>query len=98
MQRRQFLPSNGRISRDPAAAAIVGRGMRLENQNRRGCVGLLLFLALVAAAIAWMSFGGVPGETVADDVEGPVDAVPPPRGKAAPAGTSVPQPPARAPG
>ena len=59
---------------------------------------LLALLAVLAGIILWMSLGGVPGETVADDVEGPVDAVPPPRGQGAPAGSGVPQPPARIPG
>ncbi|HEX8578709.1 MAG TPA: hypothetical protein VIA98_02320 [Allosphingosinicella sp.] len=66
--------------------------MRLEKQNRRGCFGFLLFLAILAAVIAWMGLGGAPEETVADDPQGPVDAVPPPRGPAAPAGVDKPAP------
>ena len=72
--------------------------MRLEKQNKRSCLGLLAVLAVLAAIILWMSLGGVSDQTVADDPRGPVDAVPPPRGAAAPPGASIPQPPARPPG
>jgi hypothetical protein len=72
--------------------------MRLEKQNRRGCIGLLVFLALLAGVILWMSLGGVQDETVADDPKGPVDAVPPPRGAAPPPGHNPPPHPAVKPG
>jgi hypothetical protein len=58
--------------------------MRLEKQNKRSCIGLLAVLAVLAAIVVWMSLGGMPGETTADDPKGPVDAVPPPRGPATP--------------
>ena len=46
--------------------------MRLEKQNRRSCIGLMIVLALLAALIVWMSLGGVTSETPADDVKGDV--------------------------
>ena len=70
--------------------------MRLEKKNKRSCLGLLILLAILAAVIVWMSLGGVPAETTADDPAGPVDAVPPPPGKRAPPGTTQ-QVPAAAP-
>jgi uncharacterized membrane protein YagU involved in acid resistance len=66
--------------------------MRLEKQNRRSCLGLLAFLAVLAGIIVWMSLGGVKSDTPANDPQGPVDAIPPPRGKAPPPGTAVPAP------
>jgi hypothetical protein len=68
--------------------------MRLEKQNRRSCIGLMVALALLAGLIVWASLGGVPEETLADDVQGgglgatvaPVEpGVPPGAGKPAPA-------------
>jgi hypothetical protein len=44
--------------------------MRIDKQNRRSCIGVLLFLALLAAAILWMIFGGAPEDSTADDVQG----------------------------
>ena len=64
--------------------------MRLEKQNRRSCLGLLVLLALLVAAIAWASLGGVSDQTAADDPQGPIDAVPPPADKTPPAGTGQP--------
>jgi hypothetical protein len=58
--------------------------MQLEKQNKRSCLALLIVLALILAAVAWVSLGGVPEETTADDPQGPVDAVPPPRGTPTP--------------
>jgi hypothetical protein len=71
--------------------------MQLEKQNKRSCLGLLALLALIVAAVTWMSLGGVPEESTADDVRGPVDAVPPPRGPATPGAGPNPAP-ARVPG
>lgn len=71
--------------------------MQLEKQNKRSCLGLLAVLAIIAAIVLWMSLGGVPEETTADDPQGPVDAVPPP-GRAVPPGSKAPPPPARKPG
>jgi hypothetical protein len=65
--------------------------MRLEKQNRRSCIGLLLFLAALAALILWMSLGGVREETIADDPKGQVDPVPP-VGAPAPVGANTPPP------
>jgi hypothetical protein len=66
--------------------------MQLEKQNKRSCIGLLIVLGLILAAIAWAGLGGVPDETTADDPQGPVDAVPPPRGPATPGAGPAPTP------
>jgi hypothetical protein len=71
--------------------------MQLEKQNRRGCLGMLAVLAILAAVIVWMSLGGVSDKTLADDPKGPVDAVPPPAAPRPPADNPAP-PPARLPG
>jgi hypothetical protein len=71
--------------------------MQLEKQNKRGCLGLLAVLAIIAAAVLWMSLGGVSDETTADDPKGPVDAVPPPASPKPPGDNPAP-PPARLPG
>ena len=68
--------------------------MGLDKQNRRSCIGLMVVLALLAGLIVWASLGGVPGETVADDVQGgsigaagapPKPGAPPGAGEPAPA-------------
>ena len=71
--------------------------MNLEKQNKRSCIGLLAVLAIIAGIVLWMSLGGVPEETTADDPKGPVDAVPPPVGPAAPVGSNPAPAPARKP-
>ena len=71
--------------------------MRLEKKNKRSCIGLLIALAILAGVILWMSLGGVPAETIADDPRGAVDAVPPPPGTRPPPGTTQQTPPAVAP-
>jgi len=65
--------------------------MRVEKQNRRSCLALLVILAALAGIILWMSLGGVPGETIADDPKGQIDPVPP-IGGPAPAGANTPPP------
>ena len=72
--------------------------MQLQEQNKRSCLALLAVIALILAAVAWMSLGGVPEETTADDPKGPIDAVPPPPCKAAPVGTNPTPPPVQKPG
>jgi hypothetical protein len=71
--------------------------MQLEKQNKRSCLGLLAVLAIIAAVVLWMSLGGVPEETTADDPKGPVDAIPPPAAPKPPGDNPAP-PPARLPG
>jgi hypothetical protein len=71
--------------------------MRLEKKNKRSCLGLLAFLAILAGVITWMSLGGVSSETTADDPAGAVDAVPPPASPASPEAAPSPVP-ARKPG
>jgi hypothetical protein len=66
--------------------------MRLEQQNRRSCIGLLVFLALLAALILWASLGGVPRDTPGNGVQADVDGPSPPPGAAAPEGTTMPPP------
>jgi hypothetical protein len=58
--------------------------MRLEKQNRRSCIGLMVALALLAGLILWASLGGVPGESIGDDVKGGVGVPPGPAGTNAP--------------
>jgi hypothetical protein len=48
--------------------------MRLEKQNRRGCLIVSIFLAVIAALIAYASFGGVSSESIGDDVRGGMSA------------------------
>jgi hypothetical protein len=48
--------------------------MRLEQQNRRSCIVLLILLAGLIALITWMSLGGISSQTVGDDVK--ADVVP----------------------
>ena len=76
----------------------VLRAMQLEKQNKRGCLGMLAVLAIILGIVLWMSLGGVPDETNADDPKGPIDAVPPPAGKAAPLGANPAPAPTRPPG
>jgi hypothetical protein len=71
--------------------------MRLEKKNKRSCIGLLILLGILAGVIVWMSLGGVPAETMADDPAGAIDAIPPPPGKRAPPGTTQQTAPAAAP-
>ncbi len=71
--------------------------MRLEEKNRRSCLGLLVLLAILAGVITWMSLGGVSSETTADDPAGAVDAVPPPAAPTPPGAGPSPVP-ARKPG
>lgn len=69
--------------------------MRPDQQNRLSCIGLMAALALIAGLIVWASLGGVPEETLADDVKGaggisasgapPERGVPPGAGEPAPA-------------
>ena len=68
--------------------------MRLDKQNRRSCIALMAVLALLVTLIVWASLGGVPEETLADDVQGggigasgapPEPGAPPGAGKPAPA-------------
>ena len=66
--------------------------MRLAKQNRRSCIGLLLFLALLAGAILWMSLGGYSSHTLGDDIQGDVDGPSPPPDAPAPEGTTMPPP------
>ena len=46
--------------------------MRIDQQNRRSCIALLILLAGLAGLILWMSLGGVsseaPGNRVKADV------------------------------
>jgi hypothetical protein len=67
--------------------------MQLEKQNKRSCIGLMALLAIIVAVVAWMSLGGVPDKTTADDPKGPVDAVPPPTTPAPPGDNPAPLPP-----
>ena len=48
--------------------------MRLEKQNRRSCIVLLLLLAGLIGLVAWMSLGGFSSQSVGDDVQ--ADIVP----------------------
>jgi hypothetical protein len=71
--------------------------MRLEKQNRRSCIALLLFLALLAALVLWMSLGGFSSQTVGDDIKGDVDGPSAPADAPPPPGRGAPGAPARAP-
>jgi hypothetical protein len=66
--------------------------MRLEKQNRRSCIGLLVVLALLAGLILWASLGGIPDQTLGDDVQADVDGPSPPPKVPAPEGTTMPPP------
>ncbi len=59
--------------------------MRPDQQNRRSCIGLLLFLAVLAAVIAWMALGVMPGQMMQDDPKGTVGSGAPPPGAQQPA-------------
>ena len=48
--------------------------MRLEKQNRRSCIVLLVLLAGLIGLIVWMSLGGFSSQSVGDDVQ--ADVVP----------------------
>ena len=48
--------------------------MRIDKQNRRGCAVIALLLTLIAALIAYASFGGVSSESIGDDVQGGMSA------------------------
>jgi hypothetical protein len=64
--------------------------MRLDKQNRRSCIGLMVALALLAGLIVWASLGGVPEETLADDVQGGIGATGAPLEPGAPPGAGKP--------
>lgn len=59
---------------EPDGANGVAATMRLEKQNRRSCIFLLVVLAALAALILWASLGGVSSETMGDDVTADVKA------------------------
>ncbi|QAY77401.1 hypothetical protein [Sphingosinicella sp. BN140058] len=59
--------------------------MRLEKQNRRSCIALLIGLAALIGLIIWMALGGLPRESVGDDVKGDLQA-PAPRTAGRPTG------------
>jgi hypothetical protein len=63
--------------------------MRLEQQNRRSCIGLMVALVLITGLFLWAMFGGATDESMADDVKGSLG------GPAAP--NSQPAPPERPP-
>lgn len=71
--------------------------MRIDKQNRRSCIALLLFLGMLAALILWMSLGGYSSETVGDDVKADVDGPTAPGGALPPGGEKGPAAPARPP-
>jgi hypothetical protein len=50
--------------------------MRLEQQNRRSCIALLIVLVGLLGLIVWMSLGGVSSHSVGDDVQADVKAPP----------------------
>ena len=64
--------------------------MRIDEQNRRSCIALLVLLALLAGFILWMSLGGVSSESLGDDVQGDVGGPGDPKGAPPPAGTTPP--------
>jgi hypothetical protein len=71
--------------------------MRIEKQNRRSCIALLVLLALLAALVLWMSLGGYSSETVGDDVKADVDGPNAPGGALPPGSEAGPAAPARPP-
>jgi hypothetical protein len=46
--------------------------MRIDQQNRRSCIALLILLAGLAGLVLWMSLGGVSSETTGNDVKADV--------------------------
>jgi hypothetical protein len=58
--------------------------MRLEKQNRRSCLGLIIFVALLTALVLWMSLGGMPRDTAAEQPKGTVAPGAPPPGSGPP--------------
>jgi hypothetical protein len=48
--------------------------MRLEKQNRRSCIVLLVLLVLLIAFVVWMSLGGISSHSLGDDVKTDVTA------------------------
>ncbi|HEX8667782.1 MAG TPA: hypothetical protein VF727_05350 [Allosphingosinicella sp.] len=65
--------------------------MRLEKQNRRSCIGILVFLVLLTALFLWMMFGGgVSRHSTADDIKGDIDGPAPPAGQPLPKGAARP--------
>jgi hypothetical protein len=69
--------------------------MRIDKQNRRGCAVIVLFLAALAALIAYASFGGVSSQSVGDDVKGGMSAAGAPPKPGAPPGAGEPAPASR---
>lgn len=59
--------------------------MRPDQQNRRSCLVLLGFLAVLVGLIVWLSLGGISSETVGDDVKADMQA-PAPKPVAPPTG------------
>ena len=48
--------------------------MRLDQQNRRSCILLLIVLAGLIGLIVWASLGGVSRHSVGDDMKADVGA------------------------
>jgi hypothetical protein len=48
--------------------------MRLDQQNRRSCILLLVLLAGLAALVIWGALGGISSESVGDDVKVDIQA------------------------
>jgi hypothetical protein len=66
--------------------------MRIDKQNRRGCIIFALALAAIAALVLWASLGGVQEESIGDDVQGGMSATGAPLEPGAPPGAGAPPP------
>jgi len=50
--------------------------MRLDQQNRRSCIVLLIVLVALIGLVVWMSLGGISSHSLGDDVQADVKAPP----------------------
>jgi hypothetical protein len=48
--------------------------MRLDQQNRLSCLLILVLLIGLAGLVIWMALGGIPDESVGDDVKADLQA------------------------
>ena len=62
--------------------------MRIDKQNRRSCIALLVLLAAMVGFVLWMSLGGVSSESLGDDVHADVGGPGDPKSAPPPAGTA----------